>query len=43
MAPIVINAKTRRAVQVIQASSRYSHRHPLGQRHPEPVTEAVAV
>lgn len=32
MAPIVVNAKTRRAMQVIQPWSEYSHQHPLGTR-----------
>jgi flagellar assembly factor FliW len=29
MAPVVVNRITRRGVQVIQAESNYSHRHPL--------------
>ena len=29
MAPIVVNMATRRAIQVIQAESGYSHQHPL--------------
>jgi flagellar assembly factor FliW len=42
MAPIVINVKTRRAVQVVQPWSGYSHQHPLGVKRVEAAEEAVA-
>jgi flagellar assembly factor FliW len=29
LAPIVVNLKTHRAIQAIQADSGYSHQHPL--------------
>ncbi|HTP88016.1 MAG TPA: flagellar assembly protein FliW [Bryobacteraceae bacterium] len=37
LAPLVINLSTRVAVQTIQSSSNYSHRHPLLTEEPEPV------
>jgi flagellar assembly factor FliW len=35
MAPIVINLKTRRALQAIRQDSRYSHQHPVEPRRAE--------
>jgi flagellar assembly factor FliW len=35
MAPIVVNLKTRRALQAIRQDSRYSHQHPIESRVPE--------
>lgn len=35
LAPVVVNLKTRRAVQAIQEGSPYAHRHPLGAPQPE--------
>jgi flagellar assembly factor FliW len=32
LAPVVINRRTRRAVQAVRADSRYSHQHPLPPR-----------
>jgi flagellar assembly factor FliW len=30
LAPIVVNAESRKAVQAVRSDSRYSHRHPIG-------------
>jgi flagellar assembly factor FliW len=32
LAPILVNAVTRKAAQAIRSDSRYSHKHPLGDR-----------
>jgi flagellar assembly factor FliW len=33
LAPVVINVKTRMAVQAVRSDNRYSHRHPIGTTH----------
>lgn len=45
MAPVVVNAATRRAVQVVQAWSGYSHQHRLSDRAlaPQPVADEAVV
>ncbi len=37
MAPVVVNLRTRRALQAIQSEAGYSHQHPLGAVFPEEV------
>jgi len=37
LSPIVINVRTRVALQAIQTECHYSHRHPLRAEEPEPV------